>query len=292
MPKYHLLRNATARLMLSAVICGAAILPPASGFAGGNPKDQDQGKNNSKGRGPKDHGSVIVTNVYNITNFSVYNVTNISATIVTNSYNITNTSLYNITNAYNLTNTTVYNVTNIYNVTNNGGVGAGGVMWIDHFSLLPGDSSVQTSFNAASSGVGAGLTGLVIQSTTTGDVATGGGDKVVQTAVQVPPGFNITRVRVCYELTSSSSFITQIRLAQVQNPPSQALINLEDPTDLTAVGPVCVNSAETALNPQDGAVLLSFKVNFGSTADKIVIRGVALQLAPAGANPGGGGPGV
>jgi hypothetical protein len=160
-------------------------------------------------------------------------------------------------------------------------------MWIDHFSVLPGDSSVQTSSSATNSGVGGGLTGLVIQSTTTGEGATND-FKVVQTAVQVPPGFDITGVRVCYELTSSNSFISQIRLAQVQNPPSQATVILDDTTDLTSVGPVCVNSASTLVHPQDGAVLLIFRVNFGSTADKIVIRGVALNLAP----PSAGGPGV
>ena len=42
------------------------------------------------------------------------------------------------------------------------------LMWINHFDLLPGDPSVFTSFNAISSGVGGGLTGLVIQYDTTG----------------------------------------------------------------------------------------------------------------------------
>jgi len=305
MPEYHLLRKSTVRLMLSAVVCATAMLTAVSGFAGGNPKDNQgngQGNGHSKGKGPKDKGGggeCVVTNVYNITNVSVYNVTNFGSVFnVTNSYNITNTSVYNVTNTYNVTNLAVYNTTNIYNITNssggsgggtNGGL-VGGVMWIDHFSLLPGDPSVQTSFNAVSSGVGGGLTGLVIQSTTTGETATGGGDKVVQTALQIPPGLIVTRVRVCYELTSANSFISNIQLAQVQNPPSQALVNLDDPTNLTTVGPVCVESASTALNPQDGAVLLKFQVNFGSTADKIVIRGVALIVAP---DPGGlGGPGV
>ena len=65
------------------------------------------------------------------------------------------------------------------------------VMWIDHLGLLPGDASVQISFNAVNSGVGSGLSGLVIQSTTTGDTATGGGNKVVWTALEVPPGFKV-----------------------------------------------------------------------------------------------------
>src|SRR5262245_19049427 len=53
------------------------------------------------------------------------------------------------------------------------------VLWLKHFDLLPGDSSVVTTFNAVDSGVGGGLTALVVQSTTLGEDANGGGNKVV-----------------------------------------------------------------------------------------------------------------
>src|SRR3974377_2203803 len=56
------------------------------------------------------------------------------------------------------------------------------VEWLNHFSLLPGDASVTVTYNAVSSGVGSGLTGLVVHSSTTGDTATGGGNKVVEIA--------------------------------------------------------------------------------------------------------------
>jgi hypothetical protein len=99
----------------------------------------------------------------------------------------------------------------------------GTLMWINHFDLLPGDPSVRTSFNAISSGVGGGLTGLIIQSSTTGEVGQGGGNKVVHMGLQVPPDYIIKRVRVCYELSNSRSFISQIRLSQVADPPSTPL---------------------------------------------------------------------
>src|ERR1022692_459207 len=86
-------------------------------------------------------------------------------------------------------------------------------MWIDHLVFLPGDPSVQTSFNAVNSGVGSGLSGLVITSSTIGNEAQGGGNKVVETALEVPPGFDIVSVRVCYENSNPRSFITQTRLA-------------------------------------------------------------------------------
>lgn len=153
------------------------------------------------------------------------------------------------------------------------------VMWLNHFDLLPGDPSVTTTFNAVNSGVGSGLTGLVIHSSTTGQNAQGGGNKVVHMAVEVPPGFAVKGVRVCYELTSKGSFISQIRLAQVQNPPASATVLLDDGTDLTNPGPVCVNSSATSIDPSPGALLLSLRVNFGNTADRIVVRGLGLLLS-------------
>jgi hypothetical protein len=155
------------------------------------------------------------------------------------------------------------------------------IMWINHFALLPGDSSVLTSFNAISSGVGGGLTGLVIQSTTPGDTAPGGGNKVVHMGLQVPPRYVIKGVRVCYELSNRRSFITQIRLAQVKDPPSSATVMLDDGTDQTAAGPICVDSATTTVDPSLGAVLLSLRVNFRDTSDKIVLRALGLHLIPS-----------
>ncbi len=154
------------------------------------------------------------------------------------------------------------------------------IMWVNHFDLLPGDSSVTTSFNAVNSGVGGGLTGLVIQSSTTGENAQGGGNKVVHMGLQVPPGYSIRGVRVCYELSSKRSFISQIRLAQVQTPPQSATVLLDDGTDQTNPGPICVDSAPANVDPRAGEVLLSLRVNFGNTADKIVVRALGLHLNP------------
>lgn len=152
-------------------------------------------------------------------------------------------------------------------------------MWINHFDLLPGDPSVTTSHNAVSSGVGGGLTGLVIQSSTIGDIAQGGGNKVVHMGLQVPPGYRIRGVRVCYELSNSRSFITQISLDQVQTPPATFLSRMDDPTDHTNPGPICVARAATNVDPSLGEVLLMLRVNFGNTSDKIVIRALGLHLS-------------
>jgi hypothetical protein len=153
------------------------------------------------------------------------------------------------------------------------------IMWIDPLDFLAGDPSVNTSFNAVTSGVGGGLSGLIIQSTTTGDTATGGGNKVVEKGLQVPPGYLIEGVRVCYELSNARSFITQIRLAQVQDPPSSAMVRLDDATKQTNPGPVCVDSQPTSVDASAGGMLLDLRVNFGDTSDRIVVRAVGLHLA-------------
>ncbi|MGH7840107.1 MAG: hypothetical protein ACRETH_00525 [Steroidobacteraceae bacterium] len=159
------------------------------------------------------------------------------------------------------------------------------VQWVNHFDLQSGDPSVtQTSSLSTNSGVGGGLTGLVITSTTPGNVDSFGGDKVVQMALQLQPQTRISRVVVCYELTSANSFIDQIRLAQVQNPPAVALVRLDDATPLTNVGPVCVASVGTSIKPSNGSVLLSLRVNFaagaagGPPTDKIVVRALGLLV--------------
>ena len=153
-------------------------------------------------------------------------------------------------------------------------------MWINHLNFIPGDSSITTSFDAVSSGVGTGLSGLIIKSSTIGDIATGGGNKVVETALEVPPGYRVNGVRICYELSSNATFIEQVRLAQVQNPPGNALVLLDDATHLTTKGPICVNSQSpaTPIDPTTGSILLSFRINCGNTADRIVVRGVGLLL--------------
>ena len=152
------------------------------------------------------------------------------------------------------------------------------VMWTNHLDFLPGDESVKTSFNAVNSGVGGGLSGLIIESSTTGEDAIGGGNKVVEKGLQVPPGFLISGVRVCYELSNPRSFISQIRLAQVQDPPATALVLLDDGTDLTNAGPVCIDSEAVSIDPSVGAVRLSFRVNYGDVTDRIVLRAVGLYL--------------
>jgi hypothetical protein len=155
------------------------------------------------------------------------------------------------------------------------------LIWINPLDLLAGDASVTTTYDAVSSGVGGGLAGLVVHSSTPGENGQSGGNKVVWMGIQVPPGWHVTGVRTCYELTSPETYISQVRLAQLQDPPATALVMLDDATNLTNPGPVCTDSEATDIDPALGAVFLSYRVNFGNVADRIVIRGVGLRLGAA-----------
>lgn len=163
------------------------------------------------------------------------------------------------------------------------------LQWINYLDLVPGDTDVVTSYNSTNSGVGGGLSGLIITSTTSGENSVTGGNKVVEKGLQVPPGYKVAGVRVCFESSNpTGSFISQIRLDQLQDQvvPDTRVILLDDGTDLTNVGPVCVDSASPAGGPIDpslGSLLLSLRVNFDATTfltDKIVIRAIGLHLVP------------
>ena len=107
-------------------------------------------------------------------------------------------------------------------------------MSINHLDLVPGGPEVQTLYSSVSSGVGGGLSGLIVMSTTLGETFTTGGDKFIEKGLDVPPNYKITGVRICYESSSATSFISQVRLAQLQNPPSTALVVLDDGADQQA----------------------------------------------------------
>lgn len=155
---------------------------------------------------------------------------------------------------------------------------AGPVQWLNHLAFTPGVATLATTFDAVNSGVGSGLSGLIITSTATGDTG-----PALEQGVQVPPGFLVNGVRVCYELSSAQSYISQVRISQLQDPPATAVVRLDDGSDLVAPGPVCVDSAQPAagpVDPQQGALRLDLGAAFAATTDRIVLRGVGLLLVP------------
>jgi hypothetical protein len=145
-------------------------------------------------------------------------------------------------------------------------------MWINHLDFLSGDiTKIATTFNA-NNGLGGGPSGLIIKASTAGE-------GTVEKGLQVSPGFLISGVRLCYELSSLTSFINNITLAQLQAPATLTPL-LIDPREPTDIGPICVDSAvlSTPIDPSLGAVRLSLGVNFANNTDLIEVRAVGLHL--------------
>lgn len=159
------------------------------------------------------------------------------------------------------------------------------VMWLNHFDLLPGDDTVTVTHASTSSGIGGGLTAAVIHSTTTGDVDASGGNKVVHMAVEVPPGYLVTGVRLGYELTSSATNITQIRLSQVQDPPKTAdVCSTTAPTTATSVP--CSWTAPRPRSIRATAPCCSASVCSSRTRATRSRSGAWACTSPAGRRPG------
>jgi len=88
--------------------------------------------------------------------------------------------------------------------------------------------------------------------------------------------FAIKAVTLCYDLSNASSFISQVRLSE-ETLPRSGVVRHDDGTDRTSVVSVCVESPVGNLQP-DGAMTLSLRLNFASTAHHIDIGAVGIKL--------------
>lgn len=100
--------------------------------------------------------------------------------------------------------------------------------------------------------------------------------KWISLSLPVPSNRTINKVMVCYQLSDAGSFISQVRLTEMKEPPS-AVVRHDDPTDLTSTEPTCYESDVSGLQPE-GAITLSLRLNFGSTADTITLGAIGVQL--------------
>lgn len=94
----------------------------------------------------------------------------------------------------------------------------------------------------------------------------------------IPSNVNIDTVWVCYELNNSASFISQVRLTKTTTP-DVAIVQHDDGTDVTNVGPACYASDVGGL-AVEGAITLSLRLNFASTDDWIDIGGIGIVVSP------------
>ena len=148
------------------------------------------------------------------------------------------------------------------------------LLWIDHLGFfVDAASGLSASFVANPLG---GWSGLVIRAVRA--VA----DQIIVTGLQVPPGYNVTKVRICYQLSGAASFITHIKITQLTSP-SSGIEVLTDLNDNSSTIPICADSIAAAapIIPSNGPLRLNLGATIANPADLIVIRAVGLYLEPA-----------
>jgi hypothetical protein len=141
-------------------------------------------------------------------------------------------------------------------------------LWISPTDWVTGDSTLQISYPS--------VTHPAVEITTTvlGDL------KWVFLGLRLSVDSLIRAVRVCYQLSSSNSFISQVRLTEMQTPDS-ALVRHDDPTDLLSTIATCYVSQVGAYHA-NGAVTLALRLKFANAGDKITLGPVGVDVETCG----------
>jgi hypothetical protein len=148
------------------------------------------------------------------------------------------------------------------------------LMWINHLRLAPAGNGLMAAYDA----VGTGLSGLVVSPRTASPLLRGQG-YLLETALEVPPGFFLRGVRIGLEASSPDCYLNLIRLAQVNDPPDVAILLGEDDRAHRAAGPVSVESEGVSVDPRRGPVLLTLGFGFEDPAGWVVVRGLGMRLS-------------
>jgi hypothetical protein len=149
-----------------------------------------------------------------------------------------------------------------------------GLMWINPLDLRLGAASLLTASLDPVDGVG--QDGLVI-------TAVGAATEALQVGAQVPPGFAVTGVKVCYLSGAAGGRVGGAQLVEFAVPPAvpgTVLLNDAFVAPAASASTCADSTTVVSVDPSAGGPLY---VSLGLTftgADSIVIRGIGLQLEP------------
>lgn len=148
------------------------------------------------------------------------------------------------------------------------------LLWISHLDARPREAHGLVTSDGTPIGA---TSGLVIRPTTTGV------DRVLEQGLQVPPGFAIKKVALCYQVSNPASYITHIKLTRLTGADSFSEV-LNDPDDKTSTSATCIDSTEASapVDPSQGPVRLNLGVTFTNATHLIMIRAIGLYLEPLG----------
>jgi hypothetical protein len=144
------------------------------------------------------------------------------------------------------------------------------VVWISVLGMVPQvNSSGQTNLALLR-----GASGNTLRVTT----AQAGDLQWIHQPLALPTNLGIQAIITCYRLSSAASYISQVRISEETVPPS-ATVRYDNPTDLLSTTPVCAESPVASLRP-NGAMTLSYRLNFASTTDWVDFGAIGVVLAP------------
>ena len=135
--------------------------------------------------------------------------------------------------------------------------------WLSPTDFVSGDKSLKISYPSVTHSA------VEIKTRALGDL------KWIYLGLRVPPDHDIHAIHVCYQLSNSRSFISQVRLVEMQTP-DQTVVRHDDGTNLLSTSPTCYRSPVVAFRP-GAAVLLALRLNFGNAADTITLGAVGVE---------------
>ncbi len=137
-------------------------------------------------------------------------------------------------------------------------------LWISPTEWITGEPTLRLSYPSVHHPA------VEITATKAGDL------KWVFVGLRLPVGILIKAVQVCYQLSNKKSFISQVRLTEMQAPDT-AFVRHDDATDLLSTDPTCYVSTVGAYRPE-GAVTLALRLKFAKKTDKITLGSVGVDL--------------
>lgn len=146
------------------------------------------------------------------------------------------------------------------------------LVWVNHFQLAPAGIGVMVAHDA----VGTGQSGLVVLPRT---ASPAGDEYLLETVLEVPPGFHLRALRVGFEASSPECCIDLIRLSQINDPPDAAILLMDDDRVHRAVGPAAVEIEAPSIDSTAGPVVLTLGFAFDDPQGWVAIRGLGLRLS-------------
>jgi hypothetical protein len=139
-------------------------------------------------------------------------------------------------------------------------------VWLSPTGFVTGDPTLQISYPFVSH------PGTVVTCTAPSDL------KWVSMGLLLPLNAKIEDVIISYEVSSSQSFISQIRLAEMKTPDHATVLH-DDPTPLQSTSPASYASHEGGLLAV-GAVTLELRLHFQNTGDEIRLGALGVTFQP------------